>query len=188
MDEMNALILYEDHSLDKYVGIIIEKLKKIDFHISAKNISEIGLKHCIGCYSCWWKTPGRCIVEGKANEIIENILGAKLLVVVSMVSFGGYSSTIKKPLEHLLPIVMPNFKRGKYLTRHVKRYREYPDFFGVGIITNKNNEEVKIFESLVRENSYNMHSNNSYCLIVNKKDGFNRINREFGKIIKFIVR
>ncbi len=33
------------------------------------SLNKMNLHYCTGCWSCWWKTPGRCSINDDADEI-----------------------------------------------------------------------------------------------------------------------
>ena len=185
---MKALILYEDSGLDRYVKIIIRNLKRRNFYVSVKNVSKTDLKYCKGCFSCWYKTPGVCVIDERADRINEEIIGSDLLVFLSRISFGGYHSTMKKTFEHLLPIILPQVENGQYLTRHIKRYKKYPVFLGVGVMAGNNNTEARIFEALVKKNSYNINVDNSGAVVINKKKSIFRISADIESGLRLLLK
>ena len=64
------------------MNVIIHDLQQEEFQSLFKNINKDTyvisnngkIKNCIGCFGCWIKTPGRCVInngffEGKQNHI-----------------------------------------------------------------------------------------------------------------------
>ncbi len=54
---------------------------------------------CTGCLRCWSGGTGRCVVPDRARSLEELLPGCGLLVLVSPVHFGHFSSTIKSVID-----------------------------------------------------------------------------------------
>lgn len=48
--------------------------------IETLNISSLNLKPCLGCFSCWSKTPGECCIRDDMQGVINKILWADVVV------------------------------------------------------------------------------------------------------------
>ena len=72
------------------------------------------------------------------------------------VTFGGYSSELKKALDHLAPNILPILARFGGETHHPMRYGRTPALAVFGILPEPDAECEKIFETLVRRNVLNM--------------------------------
>ena len=55
------------HDLDNEDKLEIEKLMPKDSIIFSKEINN--LHPCLGCFKCWLKTPGRCIINDSYTEM-----------------------------------------------------------------------------------------------------------------------
>lgn len=116
------------------------------------------IKHCIGCFECWTKTPGECIINNDHRHIAAQTVQSDLVMIISPVTFGGYSSETKKMLDHLIPLILPFFQRINGETHHQARYDRYPAMLGIGIQQKPNPTQADIFRKLVHANGINMHS------------------------------
>lgn len=70
-------------------------------------VNRLDIRPCRGCFSCWNKTPGTCILQDDMQEVIEKILWAD----VTIWSFPLYYFTVPGGLKNLidrqLPMVLP---------------------------------------------------------------------------------
>ena len=78
---------------------------------------------CKGCFSCWIKTPGRCIIEDEAQALPSLIKECKELIIVSRVIYGGFSPNIKAYVDRMIPCLLPYFEIKKGKMRHPYRYK-----------------------------------------------------------------
>jgi len=122
-------------------------------------LRDIPLAYCQGCFECWIKTPGLCKTDGDAGrEITGAIIGSDLMVILTPVTFGGYSSEIKKALDRSICMVSPFFRRVGGEVHHRKRYRRYPALAAVGVLRESDEEQERIFRVLVERNALNFDS------------------------------
>lgn len=80
------------------------------------------IKPCIGCFGCWIKTPGQCIIKDGYRDT-----GAKLghcdhLVIISRCVYGSYSPFVKTVLDRAISYVHPDFDIRYNEMHHKRRY------------------------------------------------------------------
>ena len=118
---------------------------------------DVPLAHCQGCFECWTTTPGLCKTEGDAGrEITAALIKSDLLVILTPVTFGGYSSEIKKVMDRIICLVLPFFRRVEGEVHHSRRYPSYPAMAAIGVLGAPDEEQARIFRSLVERNARNM--------------------------------
>ena len=88
---------------------------------------------CAGCFGCWVKTPGECVHRDAGRDVAARILRSDLLVYLTPTTFGGYSSELKKALDHLIPNLLPYLRHASGDTRHPRRYNVSHNLLVVGI-------------------------------------------------------
>lgn len=87
-------------------------------------ISDNGtIKHCIGCFDCWVKTPGKCTRKDQYNNIGELAAKTKELVIISRCIYGGYSPFVKNVLDRSISYVHPDFTKRSEEIHHKARYK-----------------------------------------------------------------
>lgn len=113
------------------------------------------IKKCIGCFGCWIKTPGKCVI----NDDYKN-MGAKLgatdeIIVISKCTFGSFSSFVKNVFDRSISYVLPYFEMRNGEMHHCSRYENKLKikayFYGDDITE----DEKKTAEELVKANARN---------------------------------
>lgn len=75
--------------------------------IEIVNISKAKIDHCHGCFACWTKTPGKCVIKDDMEGFIEKYIKADLIVWSFPLYYFGMPSKIKAFLDRLLPTNLP---------------------------------------------------------------------------------
>ena len=99
--------------------------------VESFGLSELPMAPCMGCFTCWTGTPGRCPVPDAAEIAARAVIGSELTAVYSPVRFGVWSWQAKKVLDRMICLISPHFE-ASFPTRHKARYRSYPALLGVG--------------------------------------------------------
>lgn len=86
------------------------------------NAYEMNLKPCIGCNSCWLKTPGICSVKDGYEELLKGYLKYDETVFISGTSLDFVDHRMKNVIDRLLPlgVMYLHFVNGQ--CRHIPRY------------------------------------------------------------------
>ncbi|WP_022764067.1 flavodoxin family protein [Butyrivibrio sp. XPD2006] len=82
------------------------------------------IKPCVGCFGCWLKTPGQCVIKDGYDRMGALIHQADELVVMSKYTYGGFSSFVKNVFDRSIGWVLPYFTIVDNEMHHRKRYPE----------------------------------------------------------------
>ncbi|MHA1954453.1 MAG: NAD(P)H-dependent oxidoreductase [Candidatus Heimdallarchaeaceae archaeon] len=142
--------------------ILEEELSSIGLIPESFLLHQVEIKSCIGCFKCWDTSPGICTgVKGdKANEIAEKVIKSELLVFLTPLTFGGFSSEIKKMIERLLPLLQPGVNLINGESHHRKRYKRYPSLIAIASTDKDDEEENELFKLLIDRFSKNFYPPN----------------------------
>ncbi len=158
---MKALILDGSREGDALTPVAVAGMasalaaRGIDVEAVALRTRDIA--PCAGCFGCWTKTPGECVVADDARNILRAYLKSDIVVYATPVTFGGYSSHLKAILDRLLPVLDPRFTVIGGEVHHRLRYRRYPRTIGLGTLPDPDPEPERLFLGLVARNGLNVH-------------------------------
>lgn len=82
------------------------------------------LHHCIGCFGCWTKTPGRCVIKDEYRHMGERLAKCDQLVILSRCAYGSYSPFIRNVLDRSISYMLPYFAMRNGQTHHSPRYAQ----------------------------------------------------------------
>ena len=122
--------------------------------------------NCAGDFFCWVRTPGICNTDDDNRVIAEKIVQSDLVIYLTPVTFGGYSSTLKRMIDHQIQNISPFFANIDGEIHHQKRYNQYPIVLTIGWMDEPNAQAEAIFRHLVHRNAINMYAKTSVCGLV----------------------
>ncbi len=147
-----------DQSLDRVQEVLMGELKRRRWDVEPFLLNRLDIKYCTGCFGCWMQTPGVCVIPDAGQEIAKAIIQSDLVIFLTPVTFGGYSSELKKALDRIICILSPFFMKVGGEVHHRPRYEQYPRLMGVGLLPRENVESERVFTTLVERNATNWHA------------------------------
>lgn len=118
-------------------------------------LRERDVAPCAGCFGCWTKTPGECVIGDGARDILRSYVRSDLVVCATPVTFGGFSSQLKKMIDRLIPVLDPRFVVVGGDVHHRLRYRRYPKTIILGTLPSPDPEAERVFTRLAAQSSLN---------------------------------
>lgn len=159
---MKALILNGKlpggQSIDRVHTLLLEELKPRGWDVEALILYRLDIHYCTGCFGCWVQSPGLCVIPDASQEIAKKFIQSDLVIILTPVTFGGYSSELKKALDRIICLVSPFFMKINEEVHHRPRYKRYPRLMGLGLLSQKDDEMGNIFSTLVERNAINFHA------------------------------
>lgn len=159
---MHAVILDGSERDDSATGmvhqVINDQLSQFDWTVESLPLCDLKVADCRGCFGCWTRTPGVCVIDDAGRDIAKSVVQCDLLIFLTPVTFGGYSFTLKKALDRMIPNLLPFFKKISGETHHVPRYDRRPHFIGIGVLSEPDAELESVFSALVERNAINLYS------------------------------
>lgn len=159
--ERNALILdgrlMDEPIADRLTESVSRWLANHDWHVATRTLRDEAIAPCIGCFGCWVKTPGECVIDDSGRNVAAQIVGSDLVVYVTPMQFGGYSYELKKAIDRSIPIISPYFRVVNGEVHHKRRYTTYPSVAAFAWSEVAEEGEARdVFETLVKRNAINM--------------------------------
>lgn len=121
------------------------------------DLSSLNIQDCRGCWTCWWKTPGKCIFQD-LNEFYHEYITADKVLFFCSVKNGFVSGNVKSLFDRMIPLFLPYISVASGESMHLLRYDKYPDieFYYDGEFADENGR--KVYETYVNRVFYQFHS------------------------------
>ncbi|XZI53795.1 flavodoxin family protein [Clostridium perfringens] len=153
--------------------LLSDKELNINFLESDENkyidLSELRISNCIGCFGCWTKTPGKCVIHDDAVKVYPIIAKSDKVIYVSKVKYGSYDTVMKTMLERAIPIQQAFIRLLNGEAHHVQRDVAMKDAIIIAY-GNIEDEEKEIFKRLVERNSHNMNFKSFNVIFVDEEN------------------
>lgn len=133
------------------------------------DLSTRKISNCVGCFGCWTKTPGKCVIRDDAVQIYPLIAESRLVLYISKLKYGGYDTPMKTMLERAIPIQQAFIRLLHGETHHVQR-RVVPKQATILAYGESSPQEQAIFRQLVARNAHNMNFETYQVLFVPEQD------------------
>jgi multimeric flavodoxin WrbA len=112
---------------ERMLNYLVEGMQEAGAEVEVVNLRERKIKNCIGCFTCWTKTPGTCIhKDDMTAELFPKWLQSDLAVYATPLYHYTVNAEMKAFIERTLPVLEPFFKQRDNRTFHPLR-RTPPD-------------------------------------------------------------
>jgi multimeric flavodoxin WrbA/putative sterol carrier protein len=92
----------------KLTNAFISGIHNAGMHsIETIDVSKKNIEPCQGCFCCWEKTPGICVIKDDMNAVFETYNNADLIIWSFPLYYFGIPSKTKAFIDRLLPNNMP---------------------------------------------------------------------------------
>jgi multimeric flavodoxin WrbA len=86
-------------------------------------LNEKKIYHCTGCFGCWTKTPGKCVLEDDMAGLLEKVKEADVRVFATPLYYCTVTGMMKDFMDRMLPLVTSEMKSGGIRDEHTLRYK-----------------------------------------------------------------
>lgn len=144
------------------------------------DLSALNIHHCIGCFGCWVKTPGKCVIRDDAVKVYPLIAQSDRVIYVSRVKYGSYDSIMKTMLERAIPIQKAFIQLYRGETHHMQRAVKDKEAVIIAYGA-QSPEEQAVFRKLIERNAYNMRFSSYQVLFTTKQQAAGLVKKEAAK-------
>jgi multimeric flavodoxin WrbA len=93
----------------------VPSIEKLEVH-------PMELQPCLGCFSCWQNTPGKCCLNDDMESVIDKLLWADVTIWSFPLYYFGLPGKLKTLLDRQLPMVLPFMASDAETGGHPTRY------------------------------------------------------------------
>ncbi len=128
------------------------------------------IQNCIGCFGCWIKSPGACVIKDDYKNMGKLVSQCDELILISKCYYGGFSPFVKNVLDRSIGYMLPHFVIRNGEMHHRSRYQKQLKLSAVvysGDITRK---EMDTMKSTVIANAINLNAKEQQVIFCNNQE------------------
>lgn len=131
---------------------LIKDIKKLyGENLTWVSFEDKSITPCIGCWDCWLKTPGTCVMKDEMSEHYEHYMQSDQVILLCDTAQGFLNHQAKAFIDRSIPHYLPYIELIEGECNHVPRYKHYPDLiFYFDASTLSNQEEIVLEDYLFR--------------------------------------
>jgi multimeric flavodoxin WrbA len=118
----------ENKRWSAYMSTLVVQLQQKGHEVNHFVLKDFNIHHCTGCFGCWVKTPGICVIDDDSREINRQSIQADFILWASPLVMGFPTYHLKKKLDRSIPLIHPYFEMVNGEVHHLPRYEKYPLF------------------------------------------------------------
>jgi multimeric flavodoxin WrbA/putative sterol carrier protein len=109
--------------------------------------NTLRIQDCTGCFGCWNKTPGKCVIRDDMEAVLQKYVEADVIIYATPLYHFGMTAQLKRLIERTLPIVKPYMVKMGNQYMHPSRYEKHGQKHI--LISNCGFPEIHHFDNLV---------------------------------------
>ena len=111
---------------DVLLEAFIDGAKAGNAEVEKHHIVDLDINGCLSCFSCWWKTPGKCVHRDDMDWILPKIAEADILVFGSPIYGRNVTHYMQRLVERTFSFTLPEMNTKEGETSHPTRLRRFP--------------------------------------------------------------
>src|SRR4030042_2843794 len=114
-------------------------------------------KPCKGCFSCWLKTPGNCVIKDDMAELLEKIKGSDILVFATPLYVDNVTGIMKIFMDRIIPVGDPHIDKDENgESVHVNKHGKAPKLVVISNCGFPEQSHFQVLELLFKRIARNM--------------------------------
>lgn len=159
-DTKALLISDKEYPIKTYQALkdlIVKFLDDKGFETELIDVGTDNLTFCMGCFGCWIKKPGECVINDLMAQINESAMNSDVVIYLSPIIFGRFSANIKNAIDRSIPNMLPFFEtRPDGTTMHPSRYDTVPRQIMIGYGDMVSDEDKQLFIDITKKHRRNI--------------------------------
>lgn len=112
----------------EYMEALETMLRTRGHRIDRLALREMDISQCLGCWGCWVKTPGECVMKDDGARVCRSVIGSDLTVWAAPMVLGFPTALLKRTVDRLIPLIHPYTAVVQGEVHHRARYQRYPTY------------------------------------------------------------
>ena len=138
---------------------LIEAIRNLnDEPLKVVRLGNEPITACIGCWNCWLKNPGRCVMKDQMAEFYSDYVNSDTVILLMDTAQGFINHQAKAFLDRTIPHYNPYIEIVDGECHHVARYKSYPDLVFFYNPEGLTNQEEKVIEDYLYRTAYHFKS------------------------------
>jgi len=121
-------------------------------------LREKSINNCIGCWNCWVKTPGRCVMKDQMADSYNDYVNSDTVILVMDTAQGFINHQAKAFFDRTIPHYHPYIEMVDGECHHVARYECYPDMVFYYDPQGLSEQEDDVIEDYLYRTAYHFRS------------------------------
>jgi multimeric flavodoxin WrbA len=144
---------------EKQTSEIIEAIGNLyDEPLKAIRLGEQSITACIGCWNCWVKTPGQCVLKDEMAASYADYVNSDTVILLMDTAQGFISHLSKAFIDRTIPHYHPYIEIVNGECHHAARYKCYPDLVFYYDTEGVTNQEEQVIEDYLYRTAYHFKS------------------------------
>lgn len=122
---MNILGLYDESNpeTEGAISALADWSASRGHDLHVVNASTLDIGPCLGCFGCWTKSPGLCVIsKDQGRAFVEALAPVDVFIMLNRIPFGSWAPAVKKVLDRSIPVLLPYFTIHEGEMHHRQRY------------------------------------------------------------------